>query len=207
MNPVFIQKLSNRLKGNLPGESVHKTMFVRPRIPFPEINYDKKGIPASVLILLFPKKDDWHFYLTKRTDMVNHHKGQVSLPGGMVENGESRETAALRETNEEIGVGADQIQLIGSLSPFYVPVSGFEMFPFVGWAASEPETSIHDKEVERIFSVSIKDFMAEENQKSKKDTLRGIPVIIPYFDLGGEYVWGATSIILSELKLLLSEIQ
>ena len=190
----------------MPGRNAHETMMVTPGIPFPKINFNKKGIPASVLILLFPKNNDWHFYLTKRTDTVDHHKGQISLPGGVVEKGESLNDAALRETHEEIGVEKNNIHLIGSLSSFYIPVSGFEMFPFIGWIESEPMTSIHDKEVERIFSASVKDFVLDETQKTKKDTLRGFPVNIPYFDLGNEIVWGATAMILAEFKLILKEI-
>jgi 8-oxo-dGTP pyrophosphatase MutT (NUDIX family) len=167
---------------------------------------DKKGIPASVLILLFPKNNQWHFFLTKRTSTVNHHKGQISLPGGVVETGESLEGAALRETHEEIGVDKKNIHLIGALSSFYIPVSGFEMFPFIGWVKTEPETSIHDKEVDRIFSSSIQEFMLDKTQKTKKDTLKGFPVNIPYFDMSGETVWGATSMILAEFKLILKEI-
>jgi hypothetical protein len=112
----------------------------------------------------------------------------------------------LRETYEEIGVEKNNIHLIGSLSSFYIPVSGFEMFPFIGWIESEPMTSIHDKEVERIFSASVKDFVLDETQKTKKDTLRGFPVNIPYFDLGNEIVWGATAMILAEFKLILKKI-
>ena len=104
MDSLFIKKLSHRLSEPLPGKAAHNIMMVTPRIPFPEINFDKKGIPASVLILLFPKNKEWHFFLTKRTDTVDHHKGQISLPGGVVENSESLADAALRETHEEIGM-------------------------------------------------------------------------------------------------------
>jgi len=207
MSVNFIQSITTRLNQPLPGKDAQRQMMVTPRIPFPKIDLNKKGIPASVLILLFPKNDDWYFYLTKRTDTVDHHKGQISLPGGVVENGETLEHAALRETHEEIGVNPEKIQLIGSLTSFYIPVSGFELFPFIGWIESKPETAIHDKEVERIFSASITDFMLDKTQKSKKDTLRGFPVNIPYFDLGGEMVWGATSMILAEFKKVLEELQ
>ncbi len=206
MESLFIKNLSHRLSKDLPGKSAHDTMMVTPRLPFPKINLVKKGIPASVLILLFPKNNQWHFFLTKRTNTVNHHKGQISLPGGVVETGESLEGAALRETHEEIGVDKKNIHLIGSLSSFYIPVSGFEMFPFIGWVKTEPETSIHDKEVDRIFSSSIQEFMLDKTQKTKKDTLKGFPVNIPYFDMNGETVWGATSMILAEFKLILKEI-
>ena len=206
MESLFIKNLSNRLSKDLPGKSAHDTMMVTPRLPFPKINLVKKGIPASVLILLFPKNNQWHFFLTKRTNTVNHHKGQISLPGGVVETGESLEGAALRETHEEIGVDKKNIHLIGSLSSFYIPVSGFEMFPFIGWVKTEPETSIHNKEVDRIFSSSIPEFILDKTQKTKKDTLKGFPVNIPYFDMSGETVWGATSMILAEFKLILKEI-
>ena len=206
MESLFIKNLSHRLSKALPGKSAHDIMMVTPRLPFPKINLDKKGIPASVLILLFPKDNQWHFFLTKRTNTVNHHKGQISLPGGVVETGVSLEDAAMRETHEEIGVDKKNIHLIGALSSFYIPVSGFEMFPFIGWVKNEPETSIHDKEVDRIFSSSIRKFMLDKTQKTKKDTLKGFPVNIPYFDMNGETVWGATSMILAEFKLILKEI-
>jgi 8-oxo-dGTP pyrophosphatase MutT (NUDIX family) len=206
MDPLFIKNLIQQLEQPLPGKSAQMSMMVTPRLPFPKINFDKKGIPAAVLILLFPKNNDWYFYLTKRTDTVDHHKGQISFPGGVVENGESLENAALRETWEEIGVKEDKIQLIGALSSFYIPVSGFEMFPYIGWIKEEPKIIIHEKEVDRIISVSLKNFMSDSTQKTKKDTLRGFPVNIPYFDLDNETVWGATSMILAEFKAILKEI-
>lgn len=206
MDPLFIKNLIQQLEQPLPGKSAQMSMMVTPRLPFPKINFDKKGIPAAVLILLFPKNNDWYFYLTKRTDTVDHHKGQISFPGGVVEYGESLENAALRETWEEIGVKEDKIQLIGALSSFYIPVSGFEMFPYIGWIKEEPKIIIHEKEVDRIISVSLKNFMSDSTQKTKKDTLRGFPVNIPYFDLDNETVWGATSMILAEFKAILKEI-
>jgi len=206
MKPLFIKNLSHRLSKNLPGKLAHDIMMVRPRLPFPKFNLDKKGIPASVLILLFPKNNQWHFFLTKRAYTVNHHKGQISLPGGVLETGESLESAALRETQEEIGVDKKNIHLIGALSSFYIPVSGFEMFPFIGWVKNKPKISINNKEVDQIFSSSIQEFMLEKTQKIKKDTLRGFPVNIPYFEMNGEIVWGATSMVLAEFKLILKEV-
>ena len=206
MLPVFIEKLSSRLQQRLPGKTAQNIMMVKPRLPFPNIDLDNQGTPAAVLILLYPLNKNWYFFLTKRTDTVDHHKGQVSFPGGMVEENESLKDAALRETHEEIGIPPFKIKLIGSLTSFYIPVSRFEIFPFIGWTEKKPKTSIHDQEVDSIFSPSIKDFMLDKTQKEKKDTLAGFPVKIPYFDLGGEIVWGATSIILSEFKSILKDI-
>jgi len=206
MLPVFIEKLSSRLQQRLPGKTAQNIMMVKPRLPFPNIDLDKQGTPAAVLILLYPLNKNWYFFLTKRSDTVDHHKGQVSFPGGMVEENESLKDAALRETHEEIGIPPFKIKLIGSLTSFYIPVSRFEIFPFIGWTKRKPKTSIHDQEVDSIFSPSIKDFMLDKTQKEKKDTLAEFPVKIPYFDLGGEIVWGATSIILSEFKSILKDI-
>ena len=109
MSPVLIEKLSSRLQQCLPGKAAQKIMMVKSRIPFPNIDPDKQGTPAAVLILLYPLNKNWYFFLTKRTDTVDHHKGQVSFPGGMVEENESLKDAALRETHEEIGIPPSNI--------------------------------------------------------------------------------------------------
>ena len=166
---------------------------------------DQKKVPAAVLILLYPFDNEWYFFLTKRTKTVEHHKGQISFPGGMVEKSESYKNAALRETFEEIGVSMKEINIIGALTPLYVPVSKFEIFPFIGWTAKKPETVMHDIEVDRIFSPSIKNLMLEETKKERRDILSDSSIAVPYFDLDGEVVWGATSIILSEFKAILEE--
>ena len=112
----------------------------------------------------------------------------------------------MRETHEEIGVAIDKINIIGSLTPFYVPVSKFKIFPFVGWAVKKPKTVMHSIEVERIFSPSIKNLMLKKMKKEKKGILTDKSITIPYYDLGGEVVWGATSVILAEFKMVLEDI-
>lgn len=204
MTPLFIKNLSQKLKAPLPGKQAQEIMMVKPKLS--NFNMNQKGVPAAVLILLFPIKTGWYFFLTKRTDTLDHHKGQIAFPGGMVEKGEDLEQAAIRETYEEIGVNIDRVKIIGSLSPFYIPVSGFEIFPFIGWLESEPKTTIHEKEVQRVFSPSINDLMSENTQKNKEKTFSGRQVNVPYFDLEGEEVWGATSIILSEFKAIIRDI-
>ena len=205
MVPLFIERLSNRLDECLHGRTAQKKMMIKSKRIIPK--EDQRGIPAAVLILLYPTDNEWYFFLTKRTKTVEHHKGQISLPGGMVEEGESYKNAALRETFEEIGVSSSKINIIGTLTPFYVPVSKFEIFPFIGWTVKKPETVMHDVEVERIFSPSIKNLMLEETKKEKKDIISDRSIAIPYYDLDGEVVWGATSIILSEFKAILEGTQ
>ncbi len=206
MIPELITQLTQRLSQPLPGKKAQDIMMVYPGYPSAVLEAYAQRVPAGVLILLFPRNGGWHFFLTKRTDRVDHHKGQISLPGGVVQDGESLMEAALRETHEEIGVASTLVTVIGSLTSFNIPVSGFEIFPFISWAVSEPMTAIHDAEVDRVFSVSLDSFLDDRNQKQKKETLRGEMRTIPYFDLGSEQVWGATSIILSEFKTVLQDI-
>ena len=113
----------------LPGKSSHEEMMIRPKQKFLK---NEKNFRAAVLILLYPLKNNWYFYLTKRTNTVEHHKGQISLPGGMLEKGELSQNAAIRETYEELGIKPQGINIIGQLTPLHIPISGFNVFPFVG---------------------------------------------------------------------------
>jgi len=206
MIPLFIEALTKRLNRDLPGKSAQRKMMITPN-QFPTKNQENGGTPASVLLLLYPFDGGWFFFLTKRSQDVEHHKGQISLPGGVVEENESKKNAAIRETNEEIGVDKNSIKIIGSLTPFYIPVSNFHISPYVGWTEEKPHTKVQDTEVKRVFSVSINDLILEDNLKIKEDCFSNTPVTVPYFDLNGETVWGATSMILSEFKFILRDIK
>ena len=200
MKPQFIIQLTKKMNGELPGRASHEIMMVKPRYKSTE---KKTSIPAAVLILLYPIKNKWHFFLTKRTNTVEHHKGQISLPGGMLEKGESHKEAAIRETFEELGIQSEDINIIGPLSPLYIPISNFKIFPFVGWIKSNPELNIQSKEVSKVFSPSIFSLMDPQTKKIKDSILLGQKVKIPFFNLKNEVVWGATSMILSEFKKIL----
>ena len=207
MKYQFINNLKNRLKKPLPGEKAHSIMRVKHKNPLQNSFNEKKSIPAAVLILLFFNNHKWKFFLTKRTTTVHYHKGQISLPGGVLEKNESLEQTAIRETEEEIGVHPKDINLIGHLTPIYVPVSNFKIFPFLGWLKKKPLLKIQNTEVEKIFSISIEKFILTNTQKFKNDIINGEKVIIPYFDIKNEMVWGATSVILSEFKNLILDIK
>ena len=200
MKPQFIIKLTKKMNGELPGSTSHETMMVKPRY---KSTGKKTSIPAAVLILLYPIKNKWHFFLTKRTNTVEHHKGQISLPGGMLEKGESHKEAAIRETFEELGVQSEDINIIGPLTPLYIPISNFKIFPFVGWINSTPDLKIQSKEVSKVFSPSILSLMDPQTKKVKDSILLGQKVKIPFFNLKNEVVWGATSMMLSEFKHIL----
>jgi len=204
MADKFIFSLMNQLSNTLPGEKSHQVMKIK-------LNNDLNIEPtlkryASVLICLFPNNDNWSFFLTKRSNSVEHHKGQISLPGGMIEKGENPINAALRETNEEIGVQIKKVQIIGKLSSIYIPVSNFKVQPFVGFLNKKPKTDINKQEVSRIFDVDLNDLMNDKNIKSEEKVLGNKLVEISYFSLKNEKIWGATSLILSEFKDVLKRI-
>ena len=202
--PEFIRLLENNLKSELPGEKAHDIMRTVPKLPKAAEYLTKTPILSAVLILLFPKLDSFNFILTLRSKNVETHKGQISLPGGAQEENESLAETALREVNEEIGVLPETVEIIGNLSTIYVPYSGFKIYPYVGWTKSTPNLKASAEEVEKIIVASITELINNDNQRKETTVLRGIPVTMPYFNLNNEKVWGATSMILSEFKQLIS---
>ena len=202
--PEFIQKVKNNLNSKLPGKKSHDIMRTGPKIPNVIQYINEPPIPSAVLILLYPKNNTFNFILTLRSNKVESHKGQISLPGGVQEKNESLEQTALRETNEEIGVLPKIIELLGNLSTIYIPFSGFNIYPYVGWTESVPDLQASEDEVEKIIEVSVNELIDDSNQRKKDTAIRGVPVIMPYFNLNNEKVWGAPSMILSEFKQLIS---
>lgn len=200
------EQLKERLKKPLPGNKAHLTTRIKTKseVTFP--NTEETAIPAAVLILLFPFEDEIQFFLTKRTEDVEHHKGQISLPGGIRENDESLNETALRETKEEVGIDSTKIIISGSLTPFFIPVTGYIVHPFIGWCKEKPSTKIHDVEVNQLFSVSITELMDEKILQTEQWNIRGYDAIVPYYNFGKCKVWGATAAILSEFKSILEDI-
>ena len=200
------EQLKERLKKPLPGNEAHLTTRIKTKseVTFP--NTEETAIPAAVLILLFPFKDEIQFFLTKRTEDVEHHKGQISLPGGIRENNETLEKTAVRETKEEVGIDPNTIMNLGSLTPFFIPVTGYIVHPFIGWCKEKPSTQVHDVEVNQLFSVSISELLDENILQNEEWNIRGYDAIVPYYNFGKCKVWGATAAILSEFKLILKGI-
>ena len=200
------EQIKERLKKPLPGNEAHLTTRIKTKseVTFP--NTEETARPAAVLILLFPFEDEIQFFLTKRTEDVEHHKGQISLPGGIRENNESLNETALRETKEEVGIDSTKIIISGSLTPFFIPVTGYIVHPFIGWCKEKPSTKIHYVEVNQLFSVSITELMDEKILQTEQWNIRGYDAIVPYYNFGKCKVWGATAAILSEFKSILEDI-
>ena len=198
----LIFHLKKRINTNLPGKDSHKKMKISYRNE-KKISFNiNRAKPAAVLLLLFPNNKKICFYLTKRTEKLKYHKGQISLPGCSNEKGESLLETALRETEEEIGVNKNEISILGQITPLFIPVTGFMMTPFIGFTSKEPIIKLDSMEVEELFSVNILDLINNDKLITHRQ-LNGRDVTIPYFNLNNQQVWGATSMVLSEFKDML----
>tara|TARA_B100000809_G_scaffold240389_1_gene262651 strand:- start:406 stop:1038 length:633 start_codon:yes stop_codon:yes gene_type:complete len=199
------QKLQIRLINNLPGKDEQWRMRVTSDKSYNFDNTEEDAIQSAVLILLYEENGVICFTLTERTQTVEHHRGQISLPGGARETDEKLSSTAIRETQEEIGIYADDVDIIGALSPLFVPVTGFIINPFVGIINANFDPQPAPEEVETVISVHVNELLNDDNELQEKRNLRGYDVNIPYFLLSGHKVWGATAMILSEFKTVLKE--
>jgi 8-oxo-dGTP pyrophosphatase MutT (NUDIX family) len=170
------------------------------------IKYAKK---AGVLALFYPDKNqETNFVLILRKTYKGIHSAQVSFPGGKLEaNDASLEGAALRETFEEIGVPIYDIQVVAPLTQVYIPPSNFYVQPFIGVSNKNPSFIKEESEVEDIIEIPLKHFFNDDIIVSKKViTSYSVEVEAPAFLLNGHIVWGATAMILSEVKDLLKQL-
>ena len=157
--------------------------------------------PAAVLILLYDCGGETHVLFTERTNHVEHHKGQISFPGGGCDGGDDcLETTALRETFEEIGVNPEHVTLIGQLDDM-VTVSNFRVTPFVGLLSSESDYPfvLNDHEVARVIQVPLHFLTDERNMELEVRQHQGRDVPVPAFCYNGHRIWGATARILHQL--------
>lgn len=154
---------------------------------------------AGVLALLLPQDDTPVLVLTIRHDDLPDHGGQISFPGGQREGDEPLSATALREANEEIGLSPTTVWLLGDLTPLYIPPSNFCVHPFVGAAAHDLALRPTDREVDQILRVPLDRLLAPDTRVVEPWTLQGQEVDVPYYDIDGHTVWGATAMMLAEL--------
>jgi 8-oxo-dGTP pyrophosphatase MutT (NUDIX family) len=179
----------------IPINSITKKAFIPP----------KDAKQASVSIILFEENNQLFFLLTKRTDNVEHHKGQVSLPGGAIDKNETAQNASLRETKEEIGVDSSNLKSLGQLSSLYTPVSYFNIHVFLWYSKIQPQIKINNSEVDQVYKVSL-DELLDNNLVSKTPiNSSGFKINVPAFHFNECICWGATAMIITELKDIINE--
>lgn len=148
---------------------------------------------AAVLLPLVHDAGEAGLLLTKRTDRVEHHKGQISFPGGAVEPGELPLHAALRETHEEVGVNPADVTILGSMDDEEAAVSGFMVSPFVGSIPHPYPFRPNPDEVGALLVAPIRGLLDPQNLRTELWEHRGEPRTIYFFSVGSEVVWGATA--------------
>ncbi len=205
MNTQLPEHLAQLLTEPLPGARVQAAFQ-------PELSFGRHFGPApesarlaAVLVLLYPWQDRWCLPLTLRPQTLADHAGQISFPGGAIEPGEASQDAALRELNEELGVSAAGIQVLGSLSSLYLFNSNFRATPWLAVAQARPAWQIRADEVAELLEVPLQHLLDPAQQTVGRRTIFGVHSQCPAFIWGDHSIWGFTSMVLAELLELVRQ--
>lgn len=201
-----IQFLRRRLSSDLPGPQAQIKMAPSRAGSAERVRVEGRDCrEAGVLALLYPRMNEPHLLVTVRRAHLTQHAGQISFPGGRREPDEALLQTALRETHEEVGLDPSHIEVIGALSPLYIPPSNYCVYPFLGFTQDDPDLIPHDVEVERVEHVPLRCFLEEENLREEDWTIRGELLRVPFFKVEGLTIWGATAMMISEIVALFDE--
>jgi 8-oxo-dGTP pyrophosphatase MutT (NUDIX family) len=198
--------LQRRLNDPLPGPDAQRRFAPRP----PHKGWAPDLVPdtarrAAALILLYPGAAGPSLPLTRRRHDLPHHPGQISLPGGAMDEGEAPVDAALREAHEEIGIERDSVRIIGALSSFFVIVSNFVVFPFIGIMDTRPVFHPEAREVAEVLEAPVQELLDRGRTGWDRRPRENIIVDLPYLKTGSHIVWGATAMILGEFGALFDD--
>ncbi len=192
------------LSAELPGEETQLQMAPTFRGVF---HHEGDPVHAAVLILMYPREGEINVVFMKRNAYDGPHSAQVSFPGGAWEKGDrTLENTAVRETREELGI-AGQIEILGSLSELHIPVSNYQVTPFVGWMEHAPTFHPDPSEVQYVIETTLQELMDPENRASEILSRHGQSIDTPYYKVGNEKIWGATAMMLCEFLQLVSSLQ
>lgn len=205
---TFINHLQARLAEPLPGREAQFRMAHLDRRYLPPPPPDARL--AGVLALFFPKNGEWHLVFIERKSNNNkdRHGGQISFPGGKFEQADGHlQQTALREAHEEVGLDHTTVNMLGRLTELYIPVSNFLVNPFVGFIDYTPAFSPQQEEVNGILEVPFSVFQHPDTRQTT-EVLLGNQIRlpnVPYFNVMGKVLWGATAMMMSELLVVSGE--
>jgi 8-oxo-dGTP pyrophosphatase MutT (NUDIX family) len=201
-----IERLRVRLQQQLPGRSAQERMMGR--VVSMPLQIPDNARQSAVLCLLFPMNDELYVLLMKRREDKTAHSGQVSFPGGSYDETDADMRAtALREAHEEMGIDPSDVDILGALTPLYIPVSNFNVHPFVGYVKNRPVYNLSHNEVSYTIEVPLNTLL-HADRKTVTDVISpAVPDVIrkvnAYKLEDGTIIWGATAMIISELEVVL----
>lgn len=193
----------------LPGTSAQYEMapILRPKIKIE--NLTPKDYKLSAVMILFCADENNNLFipLIDRLAYNGAHSAQISFPGGKYENEDLNTlNTAIRECKEEIGI-RQQIEIVGKLTPLFIPVSGFLVEPYIGFINfRHPDFKLNEREVKTILKLNINNLIADDFKKEGLIEGSNYKSNIPYFEVNGYKVWGATAMMLNELKTILKKL-
>lgn len=208
-NHNLVTALQEKLGQQLPGLEAHMHMAPAQRFS-DKARYEPnaKTRKGGVLILLYPETESLYLPLILRPEDTGVHSGQVALPGGK-QDPEDQDIidTALRETWEEIGVKVNRSQVIGQLSPMYIPPSNFLVYPTVAAIDHLPDFVPSPHEVAQLIKLNLPDFVLNDHRKIKEIKARYMKAKVPCYEVGEYTIWGATAMILSEFLMVIKSLK
>ncbi len=201
-----VARLRARLRLPLPGREAF--MQMAPENPMHRIVAQARANgcrEGAVLLLLYLLAGEVHVVLTRRTDTLRTHAGQISLPGGRIDAGEEAVQAALREGWEELGIVRDEVTVLGFLSELYIPPSNYCLQPVVAFTRRRPVFTPHDLEVAELIETPLRLFTDPAHRHEETRLIAGVERRAPYYQVGHHKVWGATAMILAEMAAVWNE--
>jgi 8-oxo-dGTP pyrophosphatase MutT (NUDIX family) len=204
INDDLPQRLARRLQEPLPGwraQTAFQTEFGYGRYFAPA---PAGARPAAVLMLLY-FDDEWKLPLTLRPREMGVHAGQISLPGGTIDPGETGQQAALRELEEELGVAGSDVRMLGELSPVYLFRTNFAIHPWIAIAQQRPVWRINPLEVATLLEVPLEALLDSNCVFASEREHHGVRFQVPCYRFAGHEIWGATGMILAELVQIVAD--
>jgi 8-oxo-dGTP pyrophosphatase MutT (NUDIX family) len=200
----LLARIEKGLWAPLPGIPAQQAMAPEPR-PGHKAYFEVEDTcrKAGVLVLLYAKEGRLTVLLTRRTESVNQHRGQISLPGGEQHPSESLEATALRETIEELGLDLAAVRVLGRLTPLYIPTSDYCLYPTVAVIPGPLAFHMQPAEVAEVIEAPVDHLADPANHRRETRHYAGRDVDVPFFEFEGHKIWGATAMILAELLALL----